>query len=115
MILRTPPRLTNRALVNKYLEADLWTWLRDVTTLSSRINFIDNFQAFIVKDVSIPAGQEVRVSNQFQNGEIPTGRIITRQTGNAVIVDGSTPWSFNALYLSNPSANDAVVSVLFFL
>lgn len=115
MILRIPPRLTNRALIEKYLEVDLWTWLRDITTLTNRISFVDNFQAFLVKNVSIPNGQQVGIPNQFDNGQIPTGRIITRQTGNAVIVDGATPWSADVLYLANPSANDAVVSVLFFI
>lgn len=114
MIVRPPPRLVNRKLIEKYLEIDLWTWAREVTSAFGRINFTDNFQAFIVNNLSIPNGKEVSIPNQLPLGQIPTGRIITRQTGNANIIDGDSPWTQNFLYLKNPSANDAVISVLFF-
>lgn len=114
MIVRTPPRLVNRKLVEKYLEVDLWTWMRDVTTAFSRINFLENFQSFLISNLSIPAGTEVPIKNQLPAGVVPTGRIITRQTGDANIIDGVSPWTANFLYLQNPSMNDAVVSVLFF-
>jgi hypothetical protein len=115
MMIRPPPRLTNRALLEKYLEVDLWSWMREITSAFTQINFQQNFQAFFAPNVSIPAGQQVSIINQFRNGVIPSGRIITRQTGNAVIVDGPTDWTANTLYLSNPSLNDAVITVLFFL
>jgi len=118
MIIRPPPKLTNRDTSIKYLEVDLWSWLKELSLGLLKINFKDNFQAFIVQNVSIPAGVEVSIANQFRTaypGMIPSGRIITRQQGNANIIDGVTPWTANQVYLLNPSANDAVVSVLFFL
>jgi hypothetical protein len=118
MIIRNPPKLTNREGVNKYIEVDLWSWLRELSTGLLRINFNDNFQSFIVRNVSIPAGTEVPISNQLSRqypGFVPSGRIIVRQTGDANIIDGPTPWTAKTLYLMNPSANDAVVSVIFFI
>jgi len=117
MIIKQPPRLTNRDTFIKYIETDLWTWLKDLSVAFLKINFQDNFQSFTVNDLSIPAGAEVAVSNQFKNrypGVIPTGRMIIRQKGDANIIDGDSPWTANLLFLKNPSANDAVVSVLFF-
>jgi len=117
MLVRPPPRLTNKNALNKYIESDLWTWLKEVATSFLRINFQDNFQAFIVSDISIPAGNEVAISNEFRNrypGSIPIGRIIIRQTGDATIVDGDSPWTSDLVFLKNPSQNNVVVSVLFF-
>jgi hypothetical protein len=118
MIIRPPPRLTNRQGYIKYIEVDLWSWMKELAVGFLKINFRDNFQSFLVENVSIPNGQEVAIANQFRGaypGVIPTGRIITRQSGNANIIDGSTPWTADLLYLQNPSANDAVISVLFFI
>lgn len=117
MIIRPPPRFTNSLSYIKYLQVDLWSWLKDLSTGMLKINFEQNFQSFIVRDVEIPAGTEVAISNQFSisyPGQIPSGRIIIRQKGNANIIDGDTKWNVKQLYLKNPSANDATVSVLFF-
>lgn len=117
MIIRPPPKLTNRFSYVKYLEVELWSWLKDLTTGLLKIDFEQNFQSFIVKDVSIPAGQEVAMSNQFKKaypGLIPSGRIIIRQRGDANIIDGDSAWNESLVYLKNPSANDAVVTVIFF-
>lgn len=117
MIIRPPPKLTNRNSYIGYLEVNLWSWLKDLSTGLLKIDFEQNFQAFIVKNVRIPAGEEVSVSNQFQKsypGIIPSGRIIIRQQGDANIIDGTQVWTKTHLYLRNPSANDATISVLFF-
>ena len=117
MIIRQPPKLTSRDSTVKYLEVDLWSWLKELTTGLLKINFQENFQAFIVNNVRIPVGKEVAVSNGFRTaypGQIPSGRIIIRQQGNANIIDGTKEWTSTQLYLLNPSANDAIISVLFF-
>lgn len=116
MIIRTPPKITNKESLLKYIEIDLWSWLKDLSTGILKINFQQNFQSFTVENLSIAAGEEVSISNQFKNvypGSIPSGRIIVRQKGNANIIDGSK-WTESHLYLMNPSANDAVISVLFY-
>lgn len=117
MIIRTPPKLTNRNSVIKYVEIDLWSWLKDLSSGLLKINFQQNFQSFTVENIEIPAGIEVSIPNAFRTaypGTIPSGRIIIRQLGDANILDGNTSWTDSHVYLRNPSANDAVVSVIFF-
>lgn len=117
MIIRSPPKLTNRFSYIKYLEVELWSWLKDLTTGLLKIDFEQNFQSFIVKDVRIPAGEEVAISNQFQKvypGLIPSARIIVRQQGDANIIDGTKEWTETQVFLRNPSANDAIINVIFF-
>ena len=117
MIIRPPPKLTNRSSVVKYVVIELWSWLKDLSISLLKLTFAQNFQSFTVNDLTIPAGIEVAIPNQFKQvypGTIPSGRIIVRQQGNANIIDGSTTWTDGLVYLQNPSANDAVVSVIFF-
>lgn len=116
MIIRNPPKLTNRASVVNYVEVSLWSWLRDLTTGLFKISFKENFQSFTV-EVAILAMTEVSISNQFSNsapGIIPSGRIIIRQKGEAVVLDGDTPWTDSLVYLKNPSANNVIITVVFF-
>ena len=116
-LVRSPLKLTNRNSIIKYIEIDLWSWLKDLTTTLLKLNFQDNFQSFSVVGLTIPANTEVAIPNQFRTaypGNIPTSRIIVRQQGDANIIDGLNEWTETHVYLRNPSANDAVVSVLFF-
>ena len=117
-LIRSPPKITNKSNILKYIEVDLWSWLKDLSNNLLKINFRDNFQSFLVQGLKIPAGTEVSIPNQFRTsypGFIPSGRIITRQQGDANIIDGLTEWTENHVFLRNPSANDAVVNVLFFM
>ncbi len=117
MIPKTPPRLTNRATIIKYLEVDLWTWMKELTLGFTKFTFNENFQSFVIENILIKAGQEIAVSNEFKNrypGLIPIGKVIIRQQGNANVIDGLNKWTSELLYLRNPSEEDAVVSVLFF-
>jgi hypothetical protein len=118
MIIRTPPKLTNRNSVVKYVEIDLWSWLKEFANGILKINFKENFQSFTVENVKIPAGQEISIPNQFRTaypGTIPSGRIIIRQRlSDAVVIDGDNSWTENHVYLKNPSASDVIVTVLFF-
>lgn len=91
--------------------------MKELTLGFTKINFNDNFQSFIVENVSIASGKEVAIANEFNNrypGLIPSGRIIVRQSGNANIIDGVNKWTADLLYLRNPSEENAIVSVLFF-
>lgn len=117
MIFKSPPTITNKKSFLKYLEIDLFSWLKDISFGMSRLNFKDNFQSFTVKDVIILAGEEVGIGNQFKNrypGMVPDGRIIVRQKGNAIIEDGDQNWTADNVYLKNSSENNAVVTVLFY-
>jgi len=118
MIIRQPPMLTNKNAILKYVEVDLWSWLKQLTIGLLKINFKENFQSFIVQNVSIPAGQEIAIANQFRRaypGLIPTMRLIVRQQGDANIIDGTTGWTESQLYLFNPSANDVTITVIFLI
>lgn len=118
MIIKTPPKLTNRNSLVNYIEVDLWGWLRTLTVGLLKINFQQNFQSFTVTNLTIPAGTEVSIYNQFARtypGTIPSGRMITRQQGDANIIDGPSVWTSEHVFLFNPSANDAVISVVFFI
>jgi hypothetical protein len=117
MIIRSPPKITNKNSLLKYVEVDLWSWLKDLYTSLFKLEFQQNFQSFTVTNLSIPAGVEVSIPNGFRTsypGNIPSQRIIVRQSGDANIIDGINKWTQNHVYLLNPSANDAVVSVIFF-
>lgn len=117
MIIKTPPKITNKSMLLKFIEVDLWSWLRDLYHATFRMDFIDNFQSFRVDNLTIAANTEVAIANQFKQsypGVIPTSRIIVRQTGNAVILDGDQRWTIDQVFLKNPSANDAEISVIFF-
>lgn len=117
MIIRTPPKLTSKKGIVNYIEVSLWSWLRDLTSGVLKISFKENFQNFLVENLTIPAGQQVTINNAFSisyPGIIPSGRIITRQQGNGVINDGNERWTSERVYLNNPSANDVTISVLFF-
>ena len=117
MIIRVPPKLTNRNGTIKYIEVDLWSWMKELSIGLLKIDFGQNFQSFRVDNLKMPAGEEVAISNNFRSaypGAIPTSRIIVRQTGDANIIDGDTVWTSSQVYLKNPSANDAVISVIFF-
>ena len=117
MIIRTPPKITNKNSFLKYIEVDLWSWLKDLSVGIMKIDFKQNFQSFTVENLSLPANTEVSIPNAFRTsypGNIPTARIITRQQGDANIIDGMKSWTISHVYLRNPSANDAVISVIFF-
>lgn len=76
----------------------------------SRLGLVENFQSYLASDVSIAAGTEVEIKHNLKI--IPSMRIIVRQTGNAVILDGDTAWTSDKIYLKNPSGTAAVVTVL---
>jgi hypothetical protein len=117
MIIRVPPKITNRNTVVKYIDVDLWSWLKDLSVGLLKLDFIQNFQSFRVDNLNMPAGKEIAIPNQFRTaypGIIPSSRIIVRQQGDANIIDGNTVWNENLVYLLNPSVNDAVISVIFF-
>lgn len=111
MILENPPRNPSKENIWKYVQVDLFKWMRNLTVgLNGKINFRDNFVSFLASDVEIPAGGTVIVDNQLS--AIPTERYIVRQTGNGVITDGN--WTLENLEMTNEGAEDVVVSIRYF-
>jgi hypothetical protein len=118
MIIKNPPKLSNRNSFLTYIEVDLWSWLKQLANGLLKINFQQNFQSFIVKDIVIPPNEEVAIPNQFFEvypGTLPDYRIIVRQRGDATIIDGPTSWNPKLVYLFNTSmTNSATITVIFF-
>jgi len=118
MIIKNPPKLSNRNSLLTYVEVDLWSWLKQLANGLFKINFQQNFQSFTVRDLVIPPNTEVAVSNQFFEiypGTLPDYRIIVRQRGDATIIDGPTVWNAKLVYLFNTSmTNSATITVIFF-
>lgn len=125
MLFRNPPKLASRTSLAKYLETELWSWMKDLSAGLIKLSFTDNFENFRVNDLLIPNGTEVAIPNQFRtkaNNIIPSSRIIVRQkatgaignSGNGFVTDGLTPWNSTNVYLLNHGPEDTIVSVIFF-
>lgn len=117
MLLKLPPRLGGKYAILKYLEADLYAWLKDVYSGILKITFTENFESFEVDNLLIKNGQEVLIPNQLKtaaNNSIPSSRIIVRQSGNGFVTDGPTKWTSDAVYLFNNGPSDTTINVIFF-
>lgn len=110
MIFNNPPRLPSATGVSKYLQVDLYSWMKSLFAGLLKLNFKDNFDSFTVENLTIPAGETVNITNGL--GFIPFGRLIVRQTGNGVVTDGT--WDLETLRLFNNGAVDVVITVIFF-
>lgn len=117
MIVKNPPNPSTTKEAGKYLQLELYPWLNNVITCLRKLQFDDNFITFRVQDLLIPNGQSVFINNDFRtrflgSSVIPSGRVIFRQTGNAVISDGD--WNVETLEMINNGPTDATVSIIFF-
>lgn len=110
MIFKNPPRLPSSTGVVKFLQVDLYSWMSSLFSGLLKLSFKDNFETFTSADVTIPAGQEVSITNQL--GFIPSGRLIVRQTGDGVVTDGE--WDLQTIRLLNNGAVDVTITVIFF-
>lgn len=111
MIANNPPRLPSREGIGKYVQSDLFAWLRNFTSgFNGRLSFDDNFPSFIAQDIEIEAGETAEIPNQLS--VTPNERYIVRQIGDGVITDGT--WDINTLRLVNNGAVTVTISVRFF-
>lgn len=93
---------------------DIAGLIRELRTGLARLTFSENFRTFTV-EVSIAAGTEERISNGFRDGIIPSGWIAIRKNEDGALVhDDGTAWSSNFVYLTNPGASTATLTVIFF-
>lgn len=111
MIINNPPRLPSQKGIGKYVQSDLFAWLKNfIAGINGRLSFDDNFPSFLARDVEIAAGATALIPNQLS--VIPNERIIVRQTGNGVITDGV--FDIDTLRLVNNGAVTVTISVRFF-
>lgn len=85
--------------------------LKDLEIGLKRLDFINNFRSFKV-EVVIPATSEVVIKNLL-TPTIPSQRLILRQAGGGAIIDGTTAWTKDNLYLYNTGASPATITVIF--
>ena len=93
-----------------YLQRALTLSLKELQTGLQNLSFQDNFDSFEVT-VTISGGDlNFRVQNRLD--VIPAKRIIVRSNSNQVI-DGTSKWTQEYLYLGNPGLTDAEITVVF--
>jgi hypothetical protein len=111
MIIRNPPKLPSSSGIDKYVQIDLYAWLISaIASINGNLDFDNNFNSFIVRDLEIAAGDTALIDNQLRL--VPTERYIVRQIGDGVITDGD--WDLNTLRLVNNGAVAVTISVRFF-
>lgn len=110
MITKNPPKLASSSNIAGYLQNELWSWMKDISSGLVRLNFSDNFQSMRINNLTIPAGDTARITNSLPF--IPSARIIVRQTGNGLVTDGD--WDIQILRLINNGAVPVTISVIFF-
>lgn len=110
MITKNPPKLPSSSNIAGYLQNDLWSWMKDISSGLVRLSFLDNFQSLRVDNLVIGASDEARITNTLPF--IPSARIIVRQTGNGLVTDGV--WDIQILRLINNGLVPVTISVIFF-
>ena len=83
----------------------------DLNTGLGRLKFADNFETN-VRTVTIASGAELKIPHSL--GVVPSDRIILRQTGNGLVVDGPTEWNENNIYLKNEGPSEVTFKVRIF-
>lgn len=95
--------------VERYLATELQSTLSDVTTALNNLTFRSNFKCQIVPTV-IPNGTtNFEIKHNLK--VVPSGRLFIKSNVTDII-DGTTPWTNEAIYLSNPGGSIAVITVL---
>jgi hypothetical protein len=92
-----------------YLQVELANSLRDLTTGLGRLKLLDNFEGFEAQ-VSFSGAGEVAIRHNL--GYTPSQRIIVRASASDII-DGTTPWDNNFVYLQKTGAGAATATVIF--
>lgn len=95
--------------VAEYLTVSLIRTLDDITTALGRLSFADNFKSDQIT-VTIPAGT-VNQAIRHSLGIVPLGRLVIRSTGSG-IVDGTTEWTQDYVYLSNTGGSAVTLTII---
>lgn len=74
-----------------------------------KLDFLNNFQSFEVIATFGP-NEEIQITNRLQ--DIPKYYIIGRRDSPGDIVDGDQPWTQEAVYLKNTSANTITATII---
>lgn len=109
---RSPTYSTLEGVV-EFLRTELRKTWKELQVGLTKLSFLDNFESFS-EEVTIGAGAELAVRNQFRDGSIPTQRLVVKGgDGSQNIVDGTTAWDSNFVYLKNTGASSVTATVVF--
>ena len=86
--------------------------IRELSVGLTKLDFMDNFEAFEV-EVTIPPATVLEIRNELDF--IPSKRIIVKQDDEAAISDSSTAWTLDFVYLENHDANNTVIVTVIFM
>ena len=77
----------------------------------NKLSFFDNFESAFL-EMEIPAGTEKSFANPFRDGRVPR-YFITLDISGGMIIRGTSPWTKDLLYFSNPfGTTDAKATIL---
>lgn len=77
-----------------------------------KLTFSENFDSFEWSGTLTSSVTNYAIRHSLTT--IPTKYIIVRQTGNAIVTSGSTEWDGNFVYMTNNTATNAIVTIIFF-
>jgi hypothetical protein len=102
---------------NLFNSRDLRQLITELSAGLQRLDFQNNFESFEISAI-IPDQTEIsgdyRIDNRLKPN-IPSGMLIVKQKGNALVTAGDTEWTSEYIYIKNNSTSiDANVKIKFF-
>lgn len=95
---------------NQFINREISPCLKDLFAGLLSLDLVDNFSSF-EETLQIGNGEEVTIKNRLKH--IPSKKIIVRQTGNGLVVDGTKGWNSDTLSLVNHGPNRVTITVIF--
>ncbi len=95
-----------------WITTELNACLRELFIGLSKLTFAENFVTYSWSG-TLAINEVLQISHPFK--QIPSGYIIYKQVGDAVVDASTTEWTSEVLYLRNNSGTNAVtLTVVFF-
>lgn len=95
-----------------WVQNELNSIMRELFIGLNNLKFRDNFQSYEIV-LTLTAGEERQIAHPLK--VIPSGYLILKQQGDAVIDAGITSWTNEVVYLRNNSGtNSATIRAIFF-
>jgi len=93
-----------------FIAKEIGPCLKDLFVGLNSLDLVDNFNSFEA-NLELANGEELTIKNRLKH--IPSKKIITRQTGNGLIVDGAIGWNSETLSLKNHGPDRVTITVIF--